>query len=371
MPRSPLDLAAPGVREINPYQPGKPIDELEREYGISNSIKLASNENPLGPGANVLAAIAKAAPQTALYPDGNGFHLKEALAAHHDVGAERITLGNGSNDVLVLLAEAFLTPNHEAIYSEFAFAVYPLAVQAVGATAKVSAAQPGDSFSPLGHDLGAMETLIGDKTRLIFIANPNNPTGTWIKSRELRDFLGQAPDHVLVVVDEAYFDYLEEQDYPDTSRWLDDFPNLVVTRTFSKAYGLAGLRIGYSLSHPDVANVLNRIRQPFNVNALALEAARAAMKDQAHLQRSVALNNEQRDLVAAGLKELGLRFVPSVANFILVDVDRPAMPVYEDLLRQGVIVRPVGNYGLPEHLRISIGTAEQNQRLLQALRQVL
>lgn len=371
MPRSPLDLAAPGVREINPYQPGKPIDELEREYGISNSIKLASNENPLGPGANVLAAIAKAAPQTALYPDGNGFHLKEALAAHHDVGVERITLGNGSNDVLVLLAEAFLTPNHEAIYSEFAFAVYPLAVQAVGATAKVSAAQPGDSFSPLGHDLGAMETLIGDKTRLIFIANPNNPTGTWIKSRELRDFLGQVPDHVLVVVDEAYFDYLEEQDYPDTSRWLDDFPNLVVTRTFSKAYGLAGLRIGYSLSHPDVANVLNRIRQPFNVNALALEAARAAMKDQAHLQRSVALNNEQRDVVAAGLKELGLRFVPSVANFILVDMDRLAMPVYEDLLRQGVIVRPVGNYGLPEHLRISIGTAEQNQRLLQALRQVL
>ena len=371
MPRSPFDLATPSVREINPYQPGKPIDELEREYGISDSIKLASNENPLGPGAKVLAAIEKAAPQTALYPDGNGFHLKEMLAAHHDVGIDRITLGNGSNDVLVLLAEAFLTRNHEAIYSEYAFAVYPLAVQAVGAVAKVSAAQPGDSISPLGHDLGEMESLISDKTRLIFIANPNNPTGTWLKSRELRDFIGQVPDHALVVVDEAYFDYLEERDYPDTSRWLDEFSNLVVTRTFSKAYGLAGLRIGYSLTHPDVANVLNRIRQPFNVNSLALEAARAAMQDKTHLQRSVALNNEQRDIVATGLKELGLRFVPSVANFILVDMDRPAMPVYEDLLHQGVIVRPVGNYGLPEHLRISIGTAEQNQRLLQALRQVL
>ncbi|MCZ6561102.1 MAG: histidinol-phosphate transaminase [Gammaproteobacteria bacterium] len=371
MSRSPIDLAAPGVREINPYQPGKPIDELEREYGISNSIKLASNENPLGPGAEVLAAIAKAAPESALYPDGNGFHLKETLAARHNVDIDRITLGNGSNDVLVLLAEAFLTPELEAIYSEYAFAVYPLAVQAVGAEAKVSAAQPGDSLSPLGHDLHEMEALISDKTRLIFIANPNNPTGTWIKSRELRDFIEMVPDHALVVVDEAYFDYLEEQDFPDTSQWLEDFPNLVVTRTFSKAYGLAGLRIGYSLSHPDVANVLNRIRQPFNVNSLALEAARAALGDQTHLQRSVDMNNEQREIVAAGLKDLGLRFIPSVANFILVDMDRPAMPIYEGLLHQGVIVRPVGNYGLPEHLRISIGTPKENQRLLDALRQVL
>jgi histidinol-phosphate aminotransferase len=371
MSHSLIDLAAPSVREISPYRPGKPIDELEREYGITDSIKLASNENPLGPGARVLSAIQNAAPEIALYPDGNGFHLKQALAAYHGIGIDRITLGNGSNDVLVLLAEAFLTQADEAIYSQFAFAVYPLAIQAVGAQQKISPAQPGDSFSPLGHDLSAMEALISNKTRLIFIANPNNPTGTWIKSHELRDFIEQVPDHAIVVVDEAYIDYVEEKEYPDTSLWIDDIPNLVVTRTFSKAYGLAGLRIGYALSHPDIANMLNRIRQPFNVNSLALEAACAALEDKAHLQQSVSMNNEQREIVAAGFKDLRLRFIPSVTNFILVDLDRPALPVYEELLKLGIIVRPVGNYGLPEHLRISIGKPEQNQRLLDALRQVL
>jgi histidinol-phosphate aminotransferase len=362
-----LALAAPGVRSLRPYQPGKPIAELEREHGVSNSIKLASNENPLGPSPAALKAMQQELKDLALYPDGGGYALKQALSEKHGLPPECITLGNGSNDVLVLLAEAFLTPDLAAVYSEHCFAVYPIAVQAVGATARVAPARGRDSSQPLGHDLEAMLRLMGPSTRMVFIANPNNPTGTWLDGEELRAFLQAVPPDVLVVIDEAYHEYSLGLGVPDCSQWLQEFPGLVVTRTFSKAYGLAGIRIGYSLSSPATADMLNRIRQPFNVNSLALAGAAAALEDQKHIERSVALNREGVGQLVKGLDSLGLQSFPSAANFVLVDLARSSGPVYEFLLRKGVIVRPVGNYGLPNHLRITIGTAVQNEQLIAGL----
>jgi histidinol-phosphate aminotransferase len=366
-----VELAAPGVTGLRPYQPGKPVSELAREYGLTDIVKLASNENPLGPGDAARAAIASGIADIARYPDGGGFALKAALAAHHSIAPECITLGNGSNDVLVLLAEAFLTPETEAVYSEYAFAVYPIAVQAVGGRARVAPALPAQHpRNPLGHDLEAMAALLGARTRLVFIANPNNPTGTWLERTALRRFIERVPSHALAVVDEAYFHYVEEDRYPDTTRWLAEFPNLIVTRTFSKAFGLAGLRVGYSLSAPGVAEILNRVRQPFNVNSLAQTAAIAALGDEEHLVRSRRLNREGLEHIAGTCTALGLGCVSSLGNFLLVDFGRPALPVYEALLRQGVIVRPVDNYGLPNHLRISVGLAGENARLAAALHKV-
>jgi histidinol-phosphate aminotransferase len=367
----PAKLAAPGVKTLAPYIPGKPLEELEREYGIRDSIKLASNENPLGPGLRALEAIAQASRQVGLYPDGSGYKLKQALARKHGCGTECITLGNGSNDVLVIIAEAFLSPQSEAVYSQYTFAVYPIAVQAASAIARVAPANPAGHAMPLGHDLAAMAQLINERTRLVFVANPNNPTGTWASADALRRFIAAVPEQTLVVVDEAYIEYVSEPGFPDASRWLGEFPNLIVTRTFSKAYGLAGLRVGYALSHPSVADMLNRVRQPFNVNTIALAAALAALDDAEHLQRSVEVNRAGMAQLRAGFDALGVRHLPSAGNFVMIDCGRPAPAVYEAMLRQGVIVRPVGNYQLPNHLRITIGTREQNERMLAALRQAL
>jgi len=367
----PTKLCSASVRTLAPYVPGKPIEELEREYGIRDSIKLASNENPLGAGPKAIAAIAAACRDIGLYPDGNGFALKQALALRHGCPIEGITLGNGSNDVLVMLAEAFLTTEVEAVYSQYAFAVYPIAVQATGAQARVAPALPGGHPMALGHDLDAMAGLVNEKTRIVFVANPNNPTGTWVDAAALRQFIQKLPPSTLVVVDEAYIEYVDDAGFPDTSRWLAEFPNLVVTRTFSKAYGLAGLRVGYALAHPDVAGLLNRVRQPFNVNSVALAAARAALEDEEHLRKSVATARDGMRQVEAGLDQLGVRHSPSQGNFLLIDCGRPAAAVYEDMLRQGVIVRPVGNYQLPNHLRLTMGTQPQNQRMLAALKHAL
>ncbi len=371
MPFDPKSLVALPVRGIAPYVPGKPIEELEREYGISGSIKLASNENPFGPGPLARAAIANAAAQIGFYPDGNGYALKRALAAKHGCALDCITLGNGSNDVLVMLAEAFLTQSTEAVYSQYAFAVYPIAVQATGATARVAKALSETDAMPLGHDLSAMAALVSERTRLVFVANPNNPTGTFVREGSLRDFISSLPKTTLIVVDEAYIEYADDPEFPDASGWLDEFSNLVVTRTFSKAYGLAGLRVGYALSHPVIADALNRVRQAFNVNTIALGAAEAALKDQEHVTRSVAANREALAYIRAGLDKLGLRYFPTQGNFLLVDCARPALPIYDAMLRSGVIVRPVGGYGLPNHLRITLGTPAQNQRMLAALEQAL
>lgn len=360
-----LALAAPGVQKLTPYVPGKPVEELERELGITNIIKLASNENPLGPSAKVLAALEQVKADITRYPDGNGFKLKQALAGHLNVALDTITLGNGSNDVLEIIARAYLSPGDEAIYSQYAFAVYPISVQAVGATAVVT---PAIEF---GHDLEAMAAAITAKTKLIFIANPNNPTGTWFGKSAWETFMAKVPEQVLVVLDEAYIEYVEDDVALNGLDYVARYPNLIVSRTFSKAYGLAGLRVGYAISHPQVANILNRVRQPFNVDSFALAAATAVLQDDDYLQRSRQVNREGMRLLVAGFQQLGLDFIPSAGNFITVHFDREAGPLYQALLREGVIVRPVANYGMPKSLRISIGLPEENTRFLQALKKVL
>ena len=360
-------FAAPGVRRLAPYVPGKPPEQLERELGITGSIKLASNENPLGPGPFARAALAAALAGVGMYPDGSGHVLRARLAAKHEVAIGQVTLGNGSNDVLVLLAGTFLTPEHEAVYSQYAFAVYPIAVQASGAQARVAAANPPDHRMPLGHDPAAILAAMSPKTRIVFLANPNNPTGTWLTGPELEALIRAIPPEVIVVLDEAYHEYSVGAGVPDGSALLARHPNLVVVRTFSKAYGLAGLRVGYALSHPDVADLLNRVRQPFNVSVVGLAAAAAALDDRAHVEITLALNRQGLARLREGLTALGLTVLPSAANFLLCDLRRPAAPVSDALLRRGVIVRPVANYGLPNHLRISTGSAEQNERALAAM----
>lgn len=357
------DIALACVSQLQPYVPGKPIEELERQYGIKNIVKLASNENPLGPSKAVLAAIAEATKDLTRYPDGNGFVLKTALAEKYQLGLSQITLGNGSNDVIEIIARTFVSPNDEVLYSQHAFAVYPIVTQAIGAKGVIAPARD------YGHDLQAMSTLISERTKLIFIANPNNPTGTCLADDELEAFIAQVPSSTLVVLDEAYVEYGDGT--ADTISWLAKYPNLIITRTFSKAYGLAGLRVGFALSHPEVANLLNRIRQPFNVNSLALVAATAALADEAYIAASKQLNDQGMAQFIAGFEAMALSYIPSKGNFITVDVERNGLDVYESLLQLGVIVRPVTNYGLPQHLRVSIGLPAENQRFLEALSSLL
>lgn len=358
-------LAVAGVQKLIPYTPGKPIEELERELGLSNIIKLASNENPLGPGKKALAAIQATLKDLALYPDGNGFNLKLALAKKYAVDMNQITLGNGSNEILELVARAFLTPEFEVVFSQHAFAVYPIVTQAVGATAVVAPALH------YGHDLDAMLQRVTDKTRLVFIANPNNPTGTLLDHVSLELFIQALPDTCVCVLDEAYCEFVGDQSADNSIVWLKKYPNLLITRTFSKAYGLAGLRVGYGLSSPQLADILNRVRQPFNNNMLALAAAEAALTDTEHLQNTISVNAQGMRFITEGFKKLELEWIPSAGNFVLVDLKQPGMPIYEALLRKGVIVRPVGVYELPNHLRITIGTHAENQLFLQALTEIL
>jgi len=366
-----VQLATSGVQALRPYAPGKPLAELEREYGIVDAVKLASNENPLGPSPRVLEALRNGFDDLARYPDGNGFALKAALAGKHTVAAECITLGNGSNDVLELVARAFLSPASSAVFSAHAFAVYPLVTQAIGAQANIAIAHDGSEGPRYGHDLNAILKAIDADTRVIFIANPNNPTGTWLDRKALRAFVEAVSENIIVVIDEAYFEYVSEPDYPDAMTWLTDFPNLLVTRTFSKAYGLASLRVGYGVSQRGLADVLNRVRQPFNVNSLAQSGAVAALEDEDHLHESVRSNQAGMRQLVDGIQALKLSYIPSVGNFLAVDIGRDPGEVYEALLREGVIVRPVDNYGMPGYLRISIGLPEENQRFLQALDKVL
>lgn len=358
-------LALPGVCDLQPYQAGKPIEELERELGLTNIVKLASNENPLGVSPKVQAALNATISGLARYPDANGFYLKEALALKHTVEPAQITLGNGSNDVLELLARTFVQPEHEVIFSQHAFVVYPLVTKAIGAT---PVQVPAKEY---GHDLDAMAAAVTPKTRMIFIANPNNPTGTFLEKAQLETFLSKVPTDVLVVLDEAYYEYVPEHQRAPSVEWIERFPNLVVTRTFSKAFGLAGLRAGYTVSHVQVADLMNRIRQPFNMNQLALTAALTALTDETFLAESVALNR-------SGMKQLidfcdahGLDYIPSFGNFLTIEVGPKAADYYQALLEAGVIVRPVAGYQLPNHLRVSIGLADENDAFCQALSAIL
>ena len=362
-----LNLARPGVQKLSPYVPGKPVEELAREFGLrpQDIVKLASNENPLGPSPAVREAIAAALPELTRYPDGNGFALKQALAAKSGVNTAGITLGNGSNDILELVARAFVGPEHEVVFSDHAFAVYPIVTQAVGARA---VSVPAKDW---GHDLDAMAAAITPSTRVVFIANPNNPTGTWIERDALEAFLDRVPENVIVVLDEAYTEYVETDDVPNGVDYLGRYSNLLVSRTFSKAYGLAALRVGYGLSHPAIADALNRVRQPFNVNSLALAAALAALEDEAYLIESRRINRIGMQQLEEGCAALGLSWIPSRGNFLAIDLGREAAPVFQGLLREGVIVRPVANYGMPNYLRVTIGLPAENQRFLDALKQVL
>jgi histidinol-phosphate aminotransferase len=358
-------LALAGVQKLIPYIPGKPVEELERELGITGIVKLASNENPLGAGDKVLTAIKNTLPELARYPDGNGYLLKQALANKLKVSTDQITLGNGSNEILELLARTFLTPELEVIFSEHSFAVYPLVTQAVGAIAKVAPALE------YGHNLDAMLERVNSNTRLIFIANPNNPTGTLLKDNALEAFISALPETVLCVLDEAYFEYIAPDKRFNSIDCLEKYPNLIITRTFSKAYGLAGMRLGYSLSSVGIADMLNRVRQPFNNNMLALVAAEAALTDTDYLAETIHCNNEGMRQLTNAFSELNLVWIPSSGNFVSVNINQPAEPIYAALLKKGVIVRPVANYGMPEFLRISIGTKEENNFFINALKEVL
>ncbi|MGC2463146.1 MAG: histidinol-phosphate transaminase [Steroidobacteraceae bacterium] len=369
--RHPGRLAVQAVRDLSPYVPGKPIRELERELGIHDIVKLASNENPYGPSPRTLSAMRAALDEVWLYPDGGCHELKQGLARHLGVDAACLTLGNGSNDLLVLLAEAFLTPSHSAVYSQYGFAIYPLVTRETGAQAIAVPALGRDSDMPLGHDLAAMAAAIAPHTRLVFIANPNNPTGTWAAPAALKRLLERAAPTTLVVLDEAYFEYGHALGTQDGLPWLAEHPNLVILRTFSKAYGLAGARVGYAISHPEVADVLNRLRPAFNVNSLAQAGALAALADQTHMRSAVSQTLRELSRVEAELRRLGLWTAPSAANFLLLRLAAPAAPVFERLLRRGLIVRPLAGYGLKDCLRISIGLPQHNDRLLAALPQVL
>ena len=362
-----IDSALVQIKQLHPYSPGKPIEELERELGVSNAYKLASNENPLGCSPAARAALEGAATPIELYPDANAYYLKRRLAQQLDVGENQITIGNGSNDVLDLVARTFLDASRAAVFSQYAFMVYGMVTQACGARAQIAPALDASDEQPLGHDLDAMLAAIDDSTQVVFIANPNNPTGTWLSSDVLEGFIDQVPAHIAVVIDEAYFEYVELADYPNTIQWLPRYPNLVVTRTFSKIYGLAGLRIGYAVSSAELCDLFNRVRQPFNGNSLALAAALAALDDEEFVAQSRANNHQGLQMMQEWFGLHAIEYIPSVGNFLSVRFGEASSRVYQALLERGVIVRPVANYGMPEYLRISVGTAAQIRQMLEYL----
>ena len=351
------------VTALQPYQPGKPVEELARERGVVDIVKLASNENPRGPGEPVRRVLRAGFEALSRYPDANGFRLKAALAEHHGVAAAQITLGNGSNDVLDLAARVAVSPGTSGVVDEHCFVVYPLAI--AGANGRVVRVPSRNR----GHDLDGLAAAIDDTTRIVYVANPNNPTGTWVDDAAIRDFLAAVPGHVWVVVDEAYAEYLDPQ--PAVLGLVERHPNLIVTRTFSKIYGLAALRIGYSISAPDFADWMNRVRQPFNANSLALAAAEAALADADYVAESRRINVAGLDEIERGLRALDLEWIPSFGNFITFEAGPRAAGIYDAMLDDGVIVRPVANYGMPNHLRVTAGLPEENVRFLAALERAI
>ncbi|OOR99215.1 histidinol-phosphate transaminase [Haemophilus paracuniculus] len=360
-----INIANEGVKSLSPYQAGKPIEELERELGISNIIKLASNENPFGLPESAKQAISQQLNDLTRYPDANGFELKAAISRKFGVNPNQITLGNGSNDLLELIAHTFANETDEIIYSQYAFIVYPLVTKAINAVAREI---PAKNW---GHDLDGFLNAINDKTKLIYIANPNNPTGNFLGEAEIDAFLAKVPESVIVVLDEAYTEFTAESERVDSFKLLQKYSNLVICRTLSKAYGLAGLRIGYAVSNPEIADLFNRVRQPFNCNSLALAAAVAVMQDDDFVAKVAENNRLEMARYEQFCQQQGLEFIPSKGNFITIDFKRPAAPIYEALLREGVIVRPIAGYGMPNHLRISIGLPSENDRLFGALLKVL
>ena len=352
------------IRTLIPYEPGKPIEEVEREYGIASSIKLASNENPLGPSPKALAAIRERLAQLNLYPDGDCFYLKRGLAQKLGVAPETLIFGNGSNEIIELAARTFLRPGDEAVMAEQAFVVYQLIVQAVGGQSKTV---PLRDYT---HDLAAIAEAVTPKTRLVFLANPNNPTGTIFRRGEWETFLDKVSNDTLLIVDEAYFEYVQDAEYPNSLNYHRDGRAILTLRTFSKLYGLAGLRIGYGVGSPEIVAMMHRVRQPFNVSAPAQWAALAALDDVEHVRKSLEVNRQGLEYLQNEFKRLGLDCVPSQGNFILVRVGK-GQEVFNQLLAQGVIVRPMGGYRFPEHVRVTVGTMAENQKFVEALQKII
>ena len=350
------------VLEISPYQPGKPIEELERERGIIGAIKLASNENPRGPSAAVREAIRKATDDLSRYPDGSAYRLRNLVASRLNVDPSQLTFGNGSDEALKIVGRVVLSPGDKGLVDERCFVVYPLTI--LGCNAE-PVRVPSNGWA---HDLDAIADAIDERTRIIYLANPNNPTGTWFTESEFHAFMKRVPSRVWVVLDEAYHEYARNvEGYPDGVSLLPDYPNLVVTRTFSKIYGLAALRVGYSVSSTEVAELMNRVRQPFNVNSVALAAAEAALKDDDYINESLRLNQEGMKVLEEGFDRLGLTYIRSIGNFVSFEVGSRAPDVYDALLNSGVVVRPIANYDMPNHLRVTVGLPEENERFLTAL----
>ncbi|HPR63707.1 MAG TPA: histidinol-phosphate transaminase [Thermoanaerobaculia bacterium] len=353
------------IQAIHPYIPGRPIEEVEREVGIRGIIKLASNENPLGPSPKALEAMASMMGELNRYPDGGGYYLRKCLSERFDWPMDGIILGSGSVEIIELLCRAFLQDGSHIVMSDGAFIMYKLAAQQVNARVTQT---PMIDFR---HDLKAMARAVTPDTPLVFIANPNNPTGTYVTTDDMKAFLASIPKDTIVVMDEAYFEYMDKDDYPDSLEFLKSGHNVITLRTFSKIYGLAGLRIGYGFGRPEIFEILNRIRSPFNTTTLAQVAGMAALEDQEFAERVRNLTKRERERLEREFNAMGVSFVPSVGNFILVDVGKDAKDIFSRLLKEGVIVRPVANYGLPNHLRVSIGTEEENTRFLKAFKTVM
>ncbi len=353
------------IRELTPYQPGKPIEELERELGISNSIKLASNENVLGPSPKAIKAAGDALLKSHYYPDGGCFLLKTALGDFLKINPKQITVGNGSENILELIIKSYLSHHDEAIISQYAFLTIPLLIKSYGG--KIVEV-PALNY---GHHIQEMIKAVTEKTRLIFIVNPNNPTGTFTTSSDLTLLLESIPSNIIVVIDEAYHEYIHAPDYPKTLSLLNKYPNVIVTRTFSKVYGLAALRLGYAISHLEIADILNRARLPFNVNSIAAIAAHSALEDHEHITRTIQMNNEGMSQLTTAFQKISLEYIPSLGNFITINMKQPTGDLYQQLLLKGVIVRPLNPYGMPTHLRVTVGTYEQNERFLRTLSSLL
>lgn len=359
------EIANPSIRNLTPYQPGKPIEEVQRELGLTDVIKLASNENPLGPSPKALAAAQEALTRIHLYPDGGSYELKQALAKYLAVNSQQLTIGNGSENILEIIVKAYLNANNAAIATQYAFATIPLLIKAAGAKLITI---PTVEWQ---HNIDATIAAITPETRIIFVVNPNNPTGTYTTKNDFNKLLNAVSQDILIVSDEAYSEYINQDDYPDTLKLLPKHPNLIISRTFSKIFGLAGLRIGYAISSPEIADILNRARLPFNSNLVGTAAACAALQDKDYIAKSISLNSQGRKQLEAGLKQLNITYIPSLANFITINIQQDAKIIYEKLLQKGVIVRPLNAYGLPTHLRVTIGTHEQNERFLKTLREII
>ena len=360
-------LAQPAVRALRAYDPGLDIVALRRRFAAAGLCELGSNENPLGPSPRAVEAVRATLPELHRYPDPLGGDLRAAIAAKHGLRADQVLLGNGSHELLMQVAQAFAGPGAGVLASEFGFAVYAIAAQAAGASFRAAAALPTDAAMPRGHDLGAIAAATGPDTRLVFLCNPNNPTGTWFPRADLEAFLAGLPEGVIAIVDEAYLEYVDDPALPTALGLLERFPRLLVTRTFSKAYGLAGLRVGYACAHPQLLAVIERLRESFNVGILGLAGAQAALGDGPHLDHVRAFNGTERDWLAGELRARGLRVAPSQTNFLLVDFQHPVAAVQSALVERGVVPRPMAGYGLPESLRITVGTRADNLRFLAAL----